>query len=302
MNKIALPSAIAIFSAIAYFIFQDNQISETVAIPERMEEKVFDKEKTKLKLEDWSIDAANHHQKMLKKYKHVLQGNTYRAPGDIETFGTLKGGWKNRGPKNMPGAFKFAEMLDGTDTIYGVTHNHYSGEFNSKSFIYKGTIYNPKTGTAGDDFVNLTPNWPNRYKNLMVFRYNGSVRLVVGIENGPVSYSDDEGQSWNTSSNGPTLAMSTIINRQDGRVYSTDGIKVYVSTDGGGNFTVLHDFGSGSYTTAVLYSPRYDVQPDAEEVYLARSGSFYELNGAKTSFTLKGSYGSTHTSSTFSIG
>ena len=49
-------------------------------------------------------------------------------------------------------SIRMAEMLDGTDTIYGVTHDHYSGEFNAKSYIYKGTIYNPTSGTAGDDF------------------------------------------------------------------------------------------------------------------------------------------------------
>ena len=58
----------------------------------------------------------------------------------------------------MPGAFKFAEMLDGTDVIYGVSHNHYASEFNSKAFIFKGTVYNPNTGKGGDDFKLLTAN------------------------------------------------------------------------------------------------------------------------------------------------
>lgn len=302
MRKLILPITVVALSAAAFFTVKESLKSpESAIIPEKFEEEEFDEERMKRKLEDWSQSASNRHQKMLKKYEHVLQGSVYRAPGAQESFGSLTGGWKNRGPRNMPGAFKFAEMLDGTDTIYAVTHNHYSGEFNSKSYIYKGTVYNPVTGAAGDDFVNLTPHWPNRYKNLIVFKYNGNTRMIAGIENGPIYYSDNEGQDWTTAANGPSVAQSTIINRQDGNVYSTDGAKVYVSSDGGASFSTLQDFGGSGYSS--LYSPRYDIQPNASEVYFARSGVFYQLNGAKTSFTIKGSYtGSQTSSNAFSIG
>lgn len=307
MKRIFLSIGLLTLSALVYIGVNgtsskaDHQ-PKTEIIPENVEreEEVYDEERMKLKNADWSLQNASHHQKMLQKYKHVLQPSAQRAPGDLETFGSLQGGWKNRGPKNMPGAFKFAEMLDGTDTIYGVTHNHYTGEFNAKSYIFKGTIYNPNTGAMGDDFVRLTGHWPNRYKDLIAHKFNGTTRLIAGIENGPVYYSNNDGQDWTQATGLPSAVKSTIINRQDDRIYVTDGGSVYVSTDGAVSFSFLESKGSGG--DGVLYSPRYDVQPNAEKVYFAREGTFYELNAGKTSFTNKGSYSGAHGSSAFSIG
>ena len=133
----------------------NDKISEEHRMPQRVDnEEEYDEDQMKLKQADWSQEAAAHHQDMLNKYQKVLRtkkGTSVKSAGagSIESFGSLNGVWYNRGPNNMPGAFKFAEMLDGTDTIYAVTHNHYSGEFNSKSYIYKGTVYNPSSGTMG---------------------------------------------------------------------------------------------------------------------------------------------------------
>lgn len=306
MKKRILSISLLALAAFSYWGLQDakkeSKPSTQAVIPEKVEreEEVYDEEKMKLKNADWSLQNASRHQKILQKYKHVLQPSATRAPGDIETFGTLKGGWKNRGPKNMPGAFKFAEMLDGTDTIYGVTHNHYTGEFNSKSYIFKGTIYNPKTGTMGDDFVRLTGHWPNRYRDLIAHKFTGVTRLIAGIENGPVYYSDNDGKDWTMSTGLPSAVKSTIINRQDELVYATDGGAIYVSSNGAESFTLLESQGTGG--DGVLYSPRYNVQPDADKVYFAREGVFYELNAGKTSFIYKGSYSGAHGSSAFSIG
>ncbi|SEB80131.1 Por secretion system C-terminal sorting domain-containing protein [Tenacibaculum sp. MAR_2009_124] len=250
----------------------------------------------------WTPEQAIRHQKILEKIgaskvkspKRNLNSNTYAN-------GKLKGNWKNRGPKNMPGAFKFAEMLDGTDVIYGVTHNHYVGEYNSKSYIFKGTVYNPERGSGGDDFQLLTENWPNRYQNLFAFEINGAVRLIAHIENGPLYFSDDDGQTWVRSNGLPDTLKSSIVNRQDNHVvYVTDNRKIYYSTDFGQNFTELKDFGSSE--SSFLYTPRYTIQQEANSVYLARSGNFYMLNAAKTDFVLKGSYSSNHGENQFSIG
>lgn len=286
---------------IGFYLFTFNSSSSWLkpidANYEHEEEN--DEEEFKKKTEPWSVENALRHQKLLAKTRALIN-KANRALGDEETFGALKGAWYNKAPMNMPGAFKFAEMLDGTDTIYGVTHNHYSGEFNSKSYIFKGTVYNPKTGNKGDDFVRLTGHWPNRYSNLIVHKFNGKTRLIAGIENGPVYYSDNDGKDWTKSSGLPSVIKSTIINRQDERVYATDGGSVYVSTDGAISFSLLQ--GINSVGDAALYSPRYDVQQDADKVYFAREGSFYELNSAKTSFTLKGAYSGSHNNSAFSIG
>lgn len=277
----------------------DNETKIPEKITENVHREKHDKDELDLKLAEWTAEDAARQQATLAKYNPKRKANL-QARGDLESFGNLKGRWENRAPYNMPGAFKMAEMLDGTDTIYGVTLNHYSGEYNSKSYIFKGTIYNPNTGTKGDDFVRLTGHWPNRYKNLIAFKLNGKTRLIAGIENGPVYYSDDDANTWTLSTGLPNVLSNTIMNRQDDRIYTTDGASVYQSQDGGTTFSQLENFGGTG--DATLYSPRYDVQQDAESVYLAREGSFYELNSGKNGFDLKGSYSGNHGSNAFSIG
>jgi hypothetical protein len=254
---------------------------------------------------EWTPEQAIRHQRILKrlsaKAKTFNKTKTINKNGanNIYANGTLIGDWINRGPKNMPGAFKFAEMLDGTDIIYGVTHDYYGSEYNSKSYIFKGTVYNPLTGIGGDDFILLTANWPNRYKNLFAFNLNGTTRLVAQVENGPLYYSDDEGDSWTLSSGLPASTTSAIINRQDNHsIYVTDDIAVYKSVDHGVSFILLQNFGSS--VNSSLYTPRYPNQPNANTIYLVRNGSFYTLNGA--TFVLTGTYSTEHNSSNYSIG
>lgn len=250
------------------------------------------------KVAPWSAEKAAIHQKLLEKHMPLIQSKR----GVIEyANGALLGEWRNRGAKNMPGAFKFAEMLDGTDTVYGVTHNHYSGEYNSKSYIFKGTIYNPKSGTKGDDFVRLTGHWPNRYQNLIVLKVAGKTRLVAAIENGPLYWSDDQGKTWTLSMGLPSVLQSSTINRQDSnKLYSTDGKAVYVSNDGGETFALFETFSASA--SSALYSPRYSIQPNADELYLVRSGGFYTLEKGASSFLKKGTYTSSHGTKNLSIG
>tara|TARA_B110000967_G_scaffold144291_1_gene147688 strand:- start:432 stop:3095 length:2664 start_codon:yes stop_codon:yes gene_type:complete len=254
----------------------------------------------------WTPEQAARHQqilvKLVEKSKNFTKKEFARtAQNTTYANGALTGDWTNRGPKNMPGAFKFAEMLDGTDVIYGVSHNHYAGEFNSKSYIFKGTVYNQTTQSGGDDFQLLTANWPNRYQNLFAFQINQATRLVAHIENGPLYYSDDEGDTWMLSTGLPDANTSSAINRQDNHtLYVTNNTTVYVSTDFGVSFSALKNFGSSK--KSFLYTPRYDIQSSASSVYIAREGSFYKLNNNKTDFDLKGSYfNSSHGNRAFSI-
>ncbi|WP_108869642.1 carbohydrate-binding protein [Aquimarina aquimarini] len=251
----------------------------------------------------WTPEQAARHQKILKKLTVTSKSFIKSKSGSNTTYadGNLQGKWTVRGPKNMPGAFVFAEMLDGTDIVYGVTYNHYPKEYNSKSYIYKGTVYNPKKGKGGDDFKLLTANWPNRYQNLFAFKVNGTTRLIAHVENGPLYYSDDEGNSWEKSEGLPESNTSSAINRQDKHtIYVTNNKSVYVSNDFGVSFTSLQSFNDSK--NSFLYTPRYSNQPNADQLYLARSGSFYTLNASKTTFVKNGSYTSNHGSTRFSIG
>jgi len=269
-----------------------NEITKnTLPTPEVEHEN---EEEMEGKNESWSSEQAAYHQNMLKTKLALTNSKGEYADGD------LTGDWKSRGPHNMPGAFKIADALDGTDTIYAVTHNHYSTEYAAKSYIFRGTVYNATTGSTGDNFERLTGHWPNQYKNLMVIRVNGQVRLIVHIENGPIYYSDDEGMTWIESIGLPASIMSSTINRQDNnKVYVTDGQEVFVSTNSGETFTSLQTFGSPD--DMALYSPRHTIQSGSDKVYMARNGDFYTLNSAGTSFEYNGAYYSAHGNSALSI-
>ncbi len=274
---------------------------DSVSIPQKHKKEK--KEENPDKYAIWTEAQAARHQKILQKLSASAKKFNYKK-GSSTSYanGNLNGTWTNRGPKNMPGAFKFAEMLEGTDIIYGVTHNHYAGEFNSKAYIFKGTVYNPKTGKGGDDFTLLTANWPNRYQNLFAFKIGTTTRLIAHIENGPLYYSDDEGTTWARSNGLPDANTSSAINRQDNHsIYVTNGQKIYISIDKGINFTLLKDYGSPK-KSSFLYTPRFSAQPNSNTVYLARNGSFYQLNSAKTDFTLSGTYINSHGNRQFSIG
>ena len=219
-------------------------------------------------------------------YSKVFKSNTLlgktrgtqKIGGGTYANGNLNGEWKSRGPYNMPGAFQFCEMDEGTDTVYAVTCGHYGGV----QFIWKGTLTDDKW-----DLIN--PKHPARFDDVIVIPFNDNRRVFAGQQFGELIYSDDGGATWQVASGLASNSRSTIVNRQDNHVlYTTDGTKVYTSTDGGTTFTTLQDFGSEANNTR-LYSPRWVSQPRASKVYLVRDGNFYTLNGAKTSFDLTGS-------------
>lgn len=294
---------VAFLITINYYAFQSGddstQVRPEVITESNGYEEEYDEEEYKIKNATWTAAEALHHQKMLAKYAQTKSKN--RAAGDFEQFGDLKGRWYNSMPKNMPGAFAFCEMLDGTDTIYGVSHNHYPAEYNSKSYIWKGTVYNPKSGADGDDFICINKQWPNRFSDLVAFKMGSQTRLMALVDNGPLYYTDNDGENWFKVPGLPNLISSVARNYQDGKIYATNGTVVYVSDDDGSSFSVLRTFGAGA--NATLYSPRYSTQPNSDQVYMARDGDFYHLNPSKTNFFLVGTYTTgAHTNTRFSIG
>jgi len=174
-------------------------------------------------------------------------------------------------------------MDDGTDTIYGVTSGHY-GEVQT---IVKGTISDSESDSGGDDFVMLSHQFPQRWRDIHVFAYDGTKRLLGTVENGKIYYTDDMGRNWIESVGLPSSLQNTIINKQDNnKIYTSDKQKVYISNDGGASFSVLKDFGTEQ--TQRLYTPRYATQPGSETVYLARDGKILTLSGSD--FTAVGSF------------
>jgi hypothetical protein len=194
------------------------------------------------------------------------------AFADVSLLGT----WKNRGPYNMPGAFEFCEVDEGTDTVYAVTCGHYGGV----QFIWKGLL-------AGDNWTLVNPKNPSRFEDLIVIPNGGSRRVIAVHENGKIMFTDNSGATWTNSTGIPSVVKSTIVNRQDNNVlYTTDGKIVYRSTDNGTSFTNFYTLGTASINQARLYSPRWNNQPNSIDVYLAVDNNFFKINATKTSFDL----------------
>lgn len=235
-------------------------------------------DKEKRKNRKWSKEEAAQYQKAFLKVKKSIasQKSSNRS---VEGFanGNLFGEWKSMGPYNMPGAFQFCEMDEGTDTVYAVTCGHYGGV----QFIWKGTLWD-------DNWTVITPKDPSRFEDLMVIPNGNTRRIIAGHEQGQIMYSDNSGQTWTYSSGLPEAIHSTIVNRQDNfTVYATDGQSVYISTNKGTSFTEYQNLGSSSNNSR-LYSPRWDAQPGSGCVYLAIGNTFYKKELNEDSFTQTG--------------
>jgi hypothetical protein len=202
-----------------------------------------------------------------------------KKTGAAFTDVSLFGKWKSKGPYNMPGSFQFCEVDEGTDTVYAVTCGHY-GEV---QFIWKGIL-------AGDKWTLVNPKNPSRFEDLIVVPNGTNRRVIATHQKGKIMYTDNGGETWIYSTGVPSGIHSTIVNRQDNDVvYATDGKNVYKSTDKGTSFTSLQTIGS-SASNARLYSPRWNIQPNAMDVYLAVDAKFYKLDANKIAFTQIGTF------------
>lgn len=264
---------LAVTSVGAYqFLTGTNPLK--VFIPELIGE---DEEGKEGKNKPWTeAQAASFYAEQAQIQNGLTAG---RASGRIAATGayadgSLNGYWQNRGPFNMPGAFQFCEMDEGTDTVYTVTCGHYGGV----QFIWKGTL-------KGDKWKVINPKNPARFEDLIVIPNGARRRVIAGKQGGGLMYSDDAGKTWNTPAGIAEVVHSTIVNRQDNFViYASTSSKVYKSTDRGSTFQLLQDFGTTASKTE-LYTPRWVAQPGAGEIYLVRATKLHKLNAAKTSFT-----------------
>jgi photosystem II stability/assembly factor-like uncharacterized protein len=230
------------------------------------------------KNKSWTAEEATQHAadfELVQKSIQASRSLTARSTigfTDVTTLGT----WKSRGPYNMPGTFQFCEVDEGTDDLYAVTQ----GNYGNVQFIWKGTL-------TGKNWTMISPKNPSRYEDMIALANGNSRRIIAVHERGRIMYSDNAGQNWTDATGSPSGLFSTIMNRQDNNViYTTDGKKVYKSTDKGTTFTSFYTIGTSNVNNARLYTPRWDIQPNAIDVYLAVDKKFYKMNATKTSFDL----------------
>lgn len=256
-------------------IHLQNQKDHT-AIPSIQEDENSSEKRNKNR--DWTEQEAQEYAANFELVRHSLAAvKSANARGDAAMIDvSLLGTWKNRGPYNMPGAFEFCEVDEGTDTVYAVTCGHYGGV----QFIWKGPL-------SGDNWILVNPKNPSRFEDVIVIPNGNKRRVIAAHEKGKIMYTDDGGKTWIYSTGIPSGIKSTIVNRQDNHVlYATDGGKVYRSTDKGTSFSVFFTIGTATAQNARLYSPRWNAQPNAIDVYLAADNKFFKINAAKTSFDL----------------
>jgi Secretion system C-terminal sorting domain len=226
----------------------------------------------------WTVEEAQENAASFALVRQSISAGKSLLAKNADAFTDVSqlGKWISKGPFNMPGAFEFCEVDEGTDDVYAVSSGHYGGV----QFIWKGTL-------AGDKWKIINPKNPSRFEDLIVIP-NGSNRRIIAIhERGRIMYSDNVGQTWTYATGSPSGLFSTIVNRQDNNVlYTTDGKIVYRSTDKGTSFSAFYTIGTANASSACLYTPRWSTQPNAIDVYLAVDSKFFKINAAKTSFDL----------------
>lgn len=280
MNKIVktglLLSAIIVGGIATNQFLTTENTKESVMIPELHEEG---EERHEGKNAPWSDEEAQKFYEEQAKISAQFRAvkSTQRVSQAGYADGSLNGYWQNKGPYNMPGAFQFCEMDEGTDTVYAVTCGHYGGV----QFIWKGTLHD-------DKWKVINPKNSGRFEDLIVLPNGNKRRVIAGKEGGGLMYSDNAGKTWEIPTGISGTVESTIVNRQDNNVlYALTNSKIYKSTNNGTSFTLLQDFG-GTVSQSRLYSPRWTKQAGSNNVYLARGTNFYKLNTAKTSFSKVG--------------
>jgi Secretion system C-terminal sorting domain len=268
--------AIGIFCSLLSSKVLNIYNEDTIARPilnEQEQEKQDPNKSRSWTAEEAQANAANLElvQQSIAAGKSLLAKNA-----DAFTDVTRLGTWKSRGPYNMPGTFQFCEVDEGTDDVYAVTQ----GNYGQIQFIWKGTL-------TGTNWTLINPKHPSRYEDMIAVANGSSRRIIAAHERGRIMYSDNAGQTWTYTTGAPSGLFSTIMNRQDNNViYTTDGKIVYKSTDKGTTFTTFYTIGTANVRNARLYTPRWNIQPNAADVYLAVDNKFYKMNAAKTSFDL----------------
>lgn len=211
--------------------------------------------------------------------KRFLQ-SLLKSPPEVSPapYGALEGEWKNRGPYNKPGCFRYGEVDETDNTTWVMTCGHYSAH----QYILKGSL-------EGDDFKLVSGQLATRYNDMIGFKLGNTHRLIITTEGGDYLYTDNDGESWQEATGLPQGSIQTLsLNRETGyQLYAGDGQRIYRSLDTGRTFTQIKDFGS-SKTKTKLFSIRYASQPGAGNLYYAHEGSFYKWNGSD--FDFRGSY------------
>ena len=265
MKKQTIIIVVSLLTIASFTLFlKSHTPKEELNRPELISEE--DEEYNPDKNREWSADEVLQQRALLTTKKEEYHTSKNRGNGTYFTIGDggVTGQWIDRGPENIPGAWELATIDVGTDTIYTTTCGHYG----AAESIWKGTL-------AGTDFKMLkgSGRLPYRYRDINVLHKNGVKSLFVTVTTGPLYYSHDDGATWQKPTGLPEVLEFTVADRKNKIIYSTDGEKIYKSTDLGVTFSVAATFPSKMNTR--LSSPLFASQPGYGDLFAIHGNDFY---------------------------
>lgn len=228
---------------------------------------------------DWKeTDARTRKSKFLKKQRIIESGNFLKS-GTIERYanGKITATWYEKGSKNLAGRMMLAEYDRETEYIYSAS---------AGGIIWKSDL-NGTNWQSLNDRVKF-----NDIKSMRLLKQDNTTRILVfhgDKYHDFVSYSDNEGETWNDA-NGfnvvkkwGTIKRGVVLNDSNNTIYVLAGewdytnwkaISVlYKSVDGGENFVNACALEEGNTDRIDIWTDYYS----NTDLYVMMNNSLYKF-------------------------
>ncbi|MBN1185387.1 MAG: T9SS type A sorting domain-containing protein [Bacteroidales bacterium] len=237
---------------------------------------------------DWKeMDAKTRKLKFLKKQRIIESGNFLKS-GTIESFadGKITGTWHEKGSKNLAGRMMLAD---------------YDSE---KKFIYSasagGVIWRSDLNGNWQSLNDLTRF--DDIKSIRLLKQDNTTRILVfhgDKYHGFVSYSDNEGGTWNDAiglsgvEEWGTIKRGVVLNDEDNTVYVLAAqwnftewktvTVLYKSVNGGADFQNVCEFSEGELNNVDIWTDDYS----STDLYAMVTDSLYKFSEGELQFISK---------------
>ncbi len=230
---------------------------------------------------DWKKKDAQTRKKKFLKKQNLIKSGKHLKSGTTGNFadGNIIGAWHERGSNNLAGRMMVTDYDHETENIYCASAG--------------GMIW--KSDLNGNNWQSL--NDITRFKDiksLRVLKLDNTTRILVFHSDkyrNFVSYSDDEGETWNDA-NGldivkewGTIKRGIVLNDNDNTVYVLAGewdwtnwkavSVLYKSVDGGENFVNAYTLSEGNTVQIDIWADYYS----STDLYVLVKNSLFKFQG-----------------------